>query len=62
MIIITTDGVTDSFASDEEMANYINNINSYSPQEVADKLMDKAVENNHGIALDDMTILVAKVY
>lgn len=62
MIVITTDGVTDSFASDEEMANYINNINSYSPQEVADKLMDKAVENNHGIALDDMTILVAKVY
>lgn len=62
MIIICTDGVTDSFPSDEEMSNFINNINSYSPQEVADKLMDKAIENNHGIALDDMTILVAKIY
>lgn len=62
MIVICTDGVTDSFASDSEMTDFINNINSRNPQEVADILMDKALENNHNVALDDMTILVAKVF
>lgn len=62
MLVICTDGVTDSFASDDEMADFVNNINSYSPQEVADAIMDKALENNHNIALDDMSVIVAKVY
>jgi stage II sporulation protein E len=62
MIIITTDGVTDSFSSDDEMTDFVNNISTYNPQEVADALMDKALENNHNIALDDMTILVAKLF
>lgn len=62
MIILCTDGVTDSFSSDAEMADYINNLNSINPQEIADNLIDKAVENNNGVALDDMTVLVCKVF
>lgn len=62
MVIICTDGVSDSFASDEEMTDFVNNISSVNPQEVADILMDKAFENNKNIAMDDMTILVAKIF
>ncbi len=62
MIVLATDGVADSFASDEIYTDYINNIHTLNPQELADKLMDKALENNHGVALDDMTILVAKIF
>lgn len=62
MVVICTDGVTDSFASDSEMADFVNNIKTKNPQEVADILMDKALENNHQTALDDMTILVAKIF
>lgn len=62
MVIICTDGVTDSFTNDEEMADFVNNIKSYNPQEVADAIMDKALNNNHNIALDDMSIIVAKIF
>ncbi len=62
MIVICTDGVTDSFANDDEMTDFVNNINSLNPQEVADTLMDKALENYHQTALDDMTIVVAKIF
>lgn len=62
MIVLCTDGVTDSFSSDNELTDFINNINTKNPQEVADILMDKALENNHNVALDDMTILVCKLF
>ncbi len=62
MIVICTDGVTDSFANDDEMTDFVNNINSLNPQEIADTLMDKALENNNQTALDDMTIVVAKIF
>ena len=62
MIVLATDGVADSFSSDEEYTDFINNTKTLNPQELADKIMDKALENNHGVAVDDMTILVAKVF
>ena len=48
--------------SDDDYADFINNINSLNPQQVADQIMQKALENNGGIAKDDMTIIVAKVF
>ena len=44
------------------MTDFVNNINSLNPQEIADTLMDKALENNNQTALDDMTIVVAKIF
>ena len=62
MVVLSTDGVNDSFASDEDYANFINNINSLNPQEVADQILQKALENDGGVARDDMTVVVAKVF
>ena len=62
MIVLCTDGVSDSFLSDQDMANFVNNISSLNPQEVADIILDKALQNNNNVALDDMTILVAKIF
>ena len=62
MLILCTDGVNDSFASDEDLADYINNLKTLNPQEVADAILDKSLKNNNGIALDDMTILVCKLF
>ena len=62
MLVLSTDGVNDSFLSDDDYADFINNINSLNPQQVADQIMQKALENNGGIAKDDMTIIVAKVF
>ena len=62
MLVISTDGINDSFESDDCCADFINNINSLNPQEVADQILQKALENNGGIAKDDMTVVVAKVF
>ena len=62
MLVISTDGINDSFESDDCYADFINNINSLNPQEVADQILQKALENNGGIAKDDMTVVVAKVF
>lgn len=62
MIVLATDGVADSFSSDEEYTDFVNNTKTLNPQELADAIMDKALENNHGVAVDDMTILVAKIF
>lgn len=62
MIVLATDGVADSFSSDEEYTDFVNNTKTLNPQELADAIMDKALKNNHGVAVDDMTILVAKIF
>lgn len=62
MIVLCSDGVTDSFYSDDELTDFINNINSINPQEVADQILDKALSNTNNTALDDMTILVCKIF
>ena len=62
MIVLCTDGINDSFSEENEFCDFINNINSLNPQEVADKILNKALENNQGVAIDDMTVIVAKVF
>ena len=60
--MLCTDGINDSFSDENEFCDFINNINSLNPQEVADQILNKALENNQGVAIDDMTIIVAKVF
>lgn len=62
IIVLVTDGITDAFDSGEKLCNYINNISSLNPQEIADNILDKAVSLNGGVALDDMTVLTCRVY
>lgn len=62
MIVLCTDGIVDSFENDTEMTDFVNNIKSLNPQIVSDTIVERALDNNKGIALDDMTCLVAKIY
>ena len=62
MVILCTDGITDSFSSDAELTDFINNINSVNPQQVADAVVDRAMKNCNNTAFDDMTVLVCKVF
>ena len=61
MVFLFTDGVSDSFETDEVLEDYINNLTSLNPQDLAEQLLDKAIENSSG-ARDDMTVIVAKVF
>lgn len=61
-IVICSDGISDSFGSDGEMKDYILSIKAQNPQDYADKIMEKALANNNGYAVDDMTVLVVKIF
>ncbi|MCX7749362.1 MAG: SpoIIE family protein phosphatase, partial [Clostridia bacterium] len=65
-IIMMTDGVVDSFKGYEdaegELRALINGIRSRNPQEIADLIMDEAYKNCNSVPIDDMTVLVAKIW
>ena len=44
------------------MRDFILTIKSANPQEFADKILEKALSNNNGYAVDDMTCLVVKIF
>jgi stage II sporulation protein E len=66
IIIMMTDGILDSFVNDEDsdksIFEFIEKINNINPQRIADMILDKAYENCGGKPLDDMMVLVAKVW
>lgn len=61
-VVLCTDGVTDAFASDYEFAVFVNEQAAGNPQVLAEKILQRALESNGGTAVDDMTVLVAKVF
>lgn len=62
IVFLCTDGVVDSFENTMQMQDFIASITTVNPQVVAEELLQKALANNGGIAKDDMTILVARIY
>lgn len=61
-IIMISDGISDSFESDEELKNEIKALKIKNPQELADALLNRALSKNNGYAVDDLTVLVIKVF
>lgn len=62
MIILASDGIVDSFNSEEDYKTFVNNIDSINPQLVADEILKRARTNDGEISRDDMTVLVGKIY
>lgn len=65
-IIMVTDGIIDAFKTNEggekSLVKYIEEIDNLNPQGIADTILNKAYSNCGNKALDDMTVLVAKVW
>lgn len=61
-IVMCSDGVADTFGSDEDMRDFLYTISSANPQEFADEILAKAMANNNGYAVDDMTVIVVKIF
>lgn len=61
MVFLFTDGISESFATETELTNFINNLSGLNPQILAEQLINKAIENNKGVR-DDMTVIVAKIF
>jgi stage II sporulation protein E len=65
-IIMMSDGILDSFKNDEDgekvLRDYVDEIISNNPQEIADNILARAYSNCDGKPIDDMTVVVAKVW
>jgi len=65
-IIMMTDGVYDLFKGDEGndkfLQEYIDEVRSLNPQQIADRILEKAYESCEGKPPDDMLVVVAKVW
>ncbi len=62
IILLFTDGISDSFASDESIEEFVKNSYSTNPQTIADRILEQALANNNGKAFDDMTVLAVRVF
>lgn len=61
-IIMVTDGISDGFKSVQALQDFINNIASNNPQEIAEQILNKVLSLNKNVAKDDMSVIVAKVF
>lgn len=64
MIVMMTDGVQESGESSDGgwVTDFLEKVESGNPQQVADEVICKAIERNHGKKVDDMTVLVSKIW
>lgn len=66
MLILVTDGITDSFETegpgDKMLMKFIQQLKSINPQQVAESILEKACSNCDDKPIDDMTVIVAKVW
>lgn len=60
IVLLCTDGIQDS-GEENWLKNILERIQTENVQKIADIIIGEAIDNNFGIAKDDMTIIVARV-
>lgn len=61
-IVMLTDGISDGFKSTQDLQDFINNIPTNNPQEIAETILNKVLSLNKNVAKDDMSVIVAKIF
>lgn len=61
-IIMVSDGISDSFESDEIFKEEVKSLKITNPQDLADQILERALSKNKGYAVDDLTVLIIKVF
>ena len=62
IIVMCSDGIVDSKSNDFNwMEKFLKNISTNNVQKMADLILAEAIDNNYGVAQDDMTVIVSKI-
>ena len=65
IVVMVTDGILDSKENIDKkelwLKDLIENISATNPQRISDIILGEAIDNNYGMANDDMTVIVAKI-
>lgn len=61
-IILLSDGVSDAYASVDNLRDYIMSCSTLNPQELSEQIIDHAIDLNGGVIKDDMTVVAARIF
>ncbi|MBR3132852.1 MAG: SpoIIE family protein phosphatase [Clostridia bacterium] len=64
IIVMCSDGIIDSNQESDDdkwFVKLLKNVHTNNVQRMADIILNEAIDNNYGIAKDDMTVIVAKI-
>lgn len=62
ILIMLSDGVTDSFEGKLDLEMYISSLDIINPQTLSETILNKAIELSEGIARDDMTVICVRLF
>ncbi|MGN1227384.1 MAG: SpoIIE family protein phosphatase, partial [Christensenellales bacterium] len=62
LIVLCSDGIADAFQNSENLRVFVNNLQTLHPQKLADDILKKALTLNLGLANDDMTVVVCRIF
>lgn len=62
MVLLVTDGISDSFGSSGEVIDFLRTVPAKNPQTLADDVLSYAISLSGGNKKDDMTVLAVRVY
>lgn len=62
MLVLVSDGITDSFEGKIELSEYIQNNHIINPLSLSKDILNKALDLNGGVAIDDMTVICVRVF
>ncbi len=62
IVVFMSDGITSSFSSATDMYEYLQNLKPLNPQNLADKILNEALNRTGGTAVDDMTVVCTRLF
>ncbi len=61
-VIMVTDGVSDAFGSSTDLIDFLRTLDNKNPQEIADNILNKALNFENDRANDDMSVLAVRIF
>ena len=62
ILVMCSDGVLDTKEKNTDwLENFLKDVSTNNVQKLADLILAEAIDNNYGIAQDDMTVIVSKI-
>ena len=61
-VIMLSDGIVDAFGEEENLTKFLKDLPASNPQELADKILNRAKRQQQNYPKDDMTVLVGKIF
>ncbi len=62
VLVFISDGISDAFGASADLYEVLRSIPMHNPQQLADTLLERALQAYGGVAKDDMTVLAVRLF